>query len=83
MSQRTSKWFKTIEKVLCGLFFCKICCPYLDIRGPCSGKRIGVCGALQCVWKIRCGAHPCRGTGLLLMAAEDVWQKGGGYHPWR
>ena len=33
MSQRTSKWFKTIEKVLCGLFFCKICCPYLDIRG--------------------------------------------------
>jgi len=33
MSQGTSKWFKTIKKVLCGLFFCKICCPYLDIRG--------------------------------------------------
>lgn len=35
MSQGTSKWFKTIKKVLCGLFFCKICCPYLDIRGFC------------------------------------------------
>ena len=34
------------------------------------------------IWKIRCGAHPCRRTGVLYMAAEDVWQKGGGYHPW-
>ena len=24
----------------------------------------------------------CRGTGILLMAAQDVRQKGGGYHPW-
>ena len=42
MSQRTSKWFKTIEKVLCGLFFCKICCPYLDIRGAEHAAAIAI-----------------------------------------
>ncbi len=37
MSQGTSKWFKTIKKSsVAYFFFCKICCPYLDIRGPAS-----------------------------------------------
>lgn len=38
-------------------FFLKSFCPYLDIRGPSGGKRIGFCSALQCIWKIRCGAY--------------------------
>ena len=57
--------------------------PTIEKKWPCSGKRIGFCSALQCIWKIRCGAYPCRGTGLLLMAAQNVQKKGGGYHPWR
>ena len=31
---------------------------------------------------IRCGAHPRRRTGVLCMAAEDVWEKSCSYRPW-
>ena len=36
MSQGTSKWFKTIKKVLCGLFFSKFVVPILTSGGPAS-----------------------------------------------
>lgn len=82
MSQGTSKWFKTIKKVLCGLFFCKICCPYLDIRGSGGSEFLRICGTLQCFWKIRRGSYSRGRSCLLRLAAETAGKESGGDDPW-
>ena len=56
--------------------------PTIERRGLAAVKLFILRGSLQCVWKIRCGAHPRRRTGLLLMAAEDVWKKSCSYRSW-
>lgn len=66
MSQRTSKWFKTIEKVLCGLFFfAKFVVPILT-----SGGYVGLSIAIKnsrMFWCVRC---PC-GHGYEVKGIEE------------